>query len=340
MSDNPMGPGWAQAPNGKWYPPQGPPPQAQPGPPPGSYPQSGPPPGYPPQPGPPPGYGQPGPPKKGVNKVMVSLLACGGLFLLFVGIVAVTPKKATDTAATTATSAPTTTGAPTTTAAPGAPTTPAPAPAPTEAPTTTAAPDPAALETEFNLEALRACQASKASGKAEDVRWDKKYEAIGKDLNTLRTLAQKCLDDARAADKAAADAQAAADAKAAAERELASAQTPNVDAIVKNPDKFKGQTFVFVVDITQYDAATGSCAFRGLWDTSYHQYNFDYKGDNAIFSSGDASKDCPVLDNIDENDIVKVWAKSTGSFSYDTQIGGNTTVPSFNVLKAELLQKG
>ena len=37
--------------------------------------------------------------------------------------------------------------------------------------------------------------------------------------------------------------------------ELARAQTVNVDAIVKNPDAYKGTVFVLIVEITQYDAA-------------------------------------------------------------------------------------
>ncbi len=144
MSDNPYGPDWFKATDGKWYPPQ---------------------PGPPPMTGPPPGYRRPGPPKKGVNKVVVTMLACCGLFLLFVLIVGLTsPKKSNDTVSTATpavtapatTAAPTTSGlvvtfpsteAPTTTPTTATPTTeapttapPPPTPPPTTAPPTTAAP--------------------------------------------------------------------------------------------------------------------------------------------------------------------------------------------------------
>ncbi len=123
------------------------------------------------------------------------------------------------------------------------------------------------------------------------------------------------------------------------EAKFGSAQPPNVDAIIKNPDAVNGQLFVMVTDISQFDAATGACAFRGYWDTQEHQYNFDYAGDNAFFTSGDGFTACPVLSGIDQNDVVRVWALSKGSKSYATQIGGNTTVPEFKVLRAQIIRK-
>ena len=58
-----------------------------------------------------------------------------------------------------------------------------------------------------------------------------------------------------------------------------------------------------------------------------------------MFVSGDVDTNCPVLDGLDQDDVAKVWVRSLGSISYDTQIGGATTVPSFEVLKVEILQK-
>ncbi len=128
-------------------------------------------------------------------------------------------------------------------------------------------------------------------------------------------------------------------AQAQNDAELAGAQPVNVDAIVKDPDAFNGQVFIMVTEITQYDAATGACSFRGYWDTREHEYTFEYAGDNAIFSSGDGASNCPVLAGVDQNDVVRVWVRSEGSYSYDTQIGGNTTAPKFKVLKAEIIRK-
>ena len=67
--------------------------------------------------------------------------------------------------------------------------------------------------------------------------------------------------------------------------------------------------------------------------------DFDYRGDNASFGSG-SSGVCPALSGIDEGDTVRVWTQSLGSYSYDTQSGGNTTVPKFNVLLAQVVRKG
>ena len=133
--------------------------------------------------------------------------------------------------------------------------------------------------------------------------------------------------------------QIGACAKARIDAELASAQPVDVDGMIKNPDAYKGQVFVLVTEITQYDAATGACAFRGYWDNTDHEYSFDYAGDNALFSSGDAVSTCPVLSGIDQNDVVRVWVRSEGSTTYDTQIGGSTTAPQFDVLKAEIIRK-
>jgi hypothetical protein len=120
---------------------------------------------------------------------------------------------------------------------------------------------------------------------------------------------------------------------------IGSAQRVDVDAMIKNPDAFTGQYFTMVTEISQYDAATGTCAFRGYWDNDSHEYNYEYAGDNALFESGDGVSACPVLTGIDQNDVVRVWVRSEGSYSYDTQIGGSTTVPKFEVVKAELIRK-
>jgi hypothetical protein len=128
-------------------------------------------------------------------------------------------------------------------------------------------------------------------------------------------------------------------AQAALEAKIVSATTPEVDPIVKNPDAYRGQVFLMVAQIAQLDGATGPCSFGARWDSDAHKYNYEYKGDNARFVSGDGAKTCPVLDGIDEDDTVRLWAESTGMEHYDTQMGGRTTAPSFRVLKAEVIAK-
>jgi hypothetical protein len=96
--------------------------------------------------------------------------------------------------------------------------------------------------------------------------------------------------------------------------------------LVKNPDRYTGDRYEIWACIFQFDAATGPTAFLG--QASYKQQEFWYlNGENALFT-GDEDK----LFDFVEGDVVLVRAVSAGSFSYDTQIGGNTTVPAFEVV--------
>lgn len=106
--------------------------------------------------------------------------------------------------------------------------------------------------------------------------------------------------------------------------------------LAKDPDSQIGENFLLYGVVTQFDAATGVCIFRANSSNSDQsgRYEFDV---NAIFSSGDADSNCPVLDDIVLDDHVKIWATVQGSFSYETQIGGETTVPAFDVASIELL---
>ena len=67
--------------------------------------------------------------------------------------------------------------------------------------------------------------------------------------------------------------------------------------------------------------------------------HFDYSGDNASFVSRPAEVRAAVS-GVDQGDTIRVWTRSLGSYSYDTQSGGNTTVPKFNVLRAQVVRKG
>jgi len=98
--------------------------------------------------------------------------------------------------------------------------------------------------------------------------------------------------------------------------------------VVKSPDKYLGKTYQLWACITQFDAATGDDTFRA--DATYKKVGkYDwYDGANSLFTG-------PVwrLDDFVEDDIVVMNVVSLGSFDYDTQIGGNTTVPLFEVRK-------
>jgi hypothetical protein len=96
--------------------------------------------------------------------------------------------------------------------------------------------------------------------------------------------------------------------------------------IVKSPDRHLFKQVEIWGCITQFDAATGDDTFRA--DASYKNWKGDwwFNGDNAIFTGSKKQ-----LRRFLEDDIVWMRVSVFGSFSYDTQIGGSTTVPLFFV---------
>lgn len=186
----------------------------------------------------------------------------------------------------------------------------------------------------MSTEVDRACQEAVSAGRDPVIQYNPEWEAYFSE-EELTERAKRCVDAKFAALKASEEQQAAAQAQA----EIDNAQPVNVDEMIKNPDAFKGQVFVLVAEISQFDGATGPCSFRASWDNAPQDYSFDYAGDNAYFTSGDGESNCPVLTGIDQNDVVRLWVRSTGAYSYDTQIGGNTTAPGFDVLKASVISK-
>ncbi|OGO53566.1 MAG: hypothetical protein A2V85_08090 [Chloroflexi bacterium RBG_16_72_14] len=103
--------------------------------------------------------------------------------------------------------------------------------------------------------------------------------------------------------------------------------------VVKSPDTYMGKGYKLWACIWQFDAATGADGFLGY--ASYRREDYwALDGENAAFA-GDAAQ----LSDFVEGDIVAMSVVGLGSYSYDTQVGGNTTVPSFQVVKIKR-QKG
>lgn len=102
--------------------------------------------------------------------------------------------------------------------------------------------------------------------------------------------------------------------------------------LVKTPDSHTGKTMVVYARITQFDAATGKCIFRANISHKKMESSWEY-GENAIFRGGDGDSECPSLEGFVADDEVRITATSLGSISYETQMRGNTTVPSFHVEK-------
>ncbi len=135
-----------------------------------------------------------------------------------------------------------------------------------------------------------------------------------------------------AAEASAAAERSRAAAEAAAAQEAArldrGAYSP-IDArefalLAKTPDRYIGRKFVIYGVVTQFDAATGSDTFRANTASQPQDYQFDYDVNSVV-----EGYDSVVAANVVEDDYVTMFVSVDGSFSYDTQIGGSTTVPKF-----------
>jgi flagellar biosynthesis GTPase FlhF len=188
-------------------------------------------------------------------------------------------------------------------------------------------------------------EAAAAAVETESAEEKAAREAAEAEKKAVEEAEAKAEAERQAAEEKAAKEKAAKEKKAAAEkakREKAAAKAKinnatevsarQLSKINKNPDNFTGDVLVVYGKITQFDAATGQCIFRADISNTVMAYEWDYEY-NSMFTSGDGLSDCPKLDDVVQDDIVKMTVTSEGSFSYDTQIGGNTTVPMFKVEK-------
>lgn len=149
-------------------------------------------------------------------------------------------------------------------------------------------------------------------------------------------VATKCepYTDVVQADSNAAPEVTPEQAAAAAEerqKQIESAAFPSAHdfaLVVKDPDSHVGELFNIWGQVTQFDAATGTESFLAS-TASRNMMSYGYfDGENA-WVQGDAND----LKDLVEDDVFTATVQVVGSFSYDTQAGGNTTVPQFQVLK-------
>lgn len=102
--------------------------------------------------------------------------------------------------------------------------------------------------------------------------------------------------------------------------------------LVKDPDSAVGRKIVLFGVVTQFDAATGTRQFRA--DTGPIQLDsaYAYNQNTAV-----EARDAALVADVVEDDVVKMYVEVGGSVSYDTQIGGRTTVPGVIVNMIELV---
>jgi PASTA domain len=91
--------------------------------------------------------------------------------------------------------------------------------------------------------------------------------------------------------------------------------------IAKNPDAHIGERVIVHGRVTQFDAATGTTAFRASVDGVRQKQAYDY--DTNTMLGGDAAD----LEDIVLDDEFTAEVTVRGSLTYQTQIGGTTTVP-------------
>lgn len=101
--------------------------------------------------------------------------------------------------------------------------------------------------------------------------------------------------------------------------------------IAKDPDAHTGEAYIVYGAVTQFDSATGVDIFRANVGAKNESENYDYDT-NTILTGGGAD-----LSDLVEDDEFRAQVLVTGSFSYDTQIGGETTVPQLEVRSIKVL---
>lgn len=98
--------------------------------------------------------------------------------------------------------------------------------------------------------------------------------------------------------------------------------------IVKDPGSYKDQCFTVYGEVTQFDSATGTNGFRanvgGVQLTP--SYGFVNYPTNTVLVG-----DPTMLKDVVNQDLFTASVMVLGSYSYDTQIGGHTTVPQLQV---------
>jgi hypothetical protein len=99
--------------------------------------------------------------------------------------------------------------------------------------------------------------------------------------------------------------------------------------IVKNPDGHAGEKVIVYGAVVQFDSATGADLF--LADAGYAQD--ESPSDARTLFTGDAG----MLSDLVANDQFRAEAIVVGAESFDTQDGGNTTVPELQVTAIKIL---
>ncbi|MEV0889977.1 DUF4190 domain-containing protein [Promicromonospora sp. NPDC050262] len=101
------------------------------------------------------------------------------------------------------------------------------------------------------------------------------------------------------------------------------------ESIAKNPDEAQGRAVVVFAEVMQFDGSTGPDRF--LAGAGVDQPGSAYELETqSVFVAEEA-----LLDGVEAGDVLKIHAVVDGSFTYENQIGGASTVPALTVAKIE-----
>ncbi len=101
--------------------------------------------------------------------------------------------------------------------------------------------------------------------------------------------------------------------------------------IAKAPDLHLGERIIVYGQVTQFDSATGASGMRANVDGVIHPVRYGYADyeTNTVLAVGSA--EASLLANVVKGDLFTARVVVNGSYAYDTQIGGSTTVPQLIV---------
>ena len=112
-----------------------------------------------------------------------------------------------------------------------------------------------------------------------------------------------------------------------APKDYAAISARDFKLLAKDPDAYAGKAYTIYGYVSQFDSATGTGGFRANTGATRQKADDWYEFEQNSVLTGDED----VLAEIVEDDLFQAKVVVTGSYSYDTQIGGSTTVPSFAV---------
>ncbi len=205
--------------------------------------------------------------------------------------------------------------------------------APAPAASVAAAPSEARVPPKIITPEEKAARAEKA--RLDEQRLQAAAEARRQEGERKRQEEERKRQEAAAAAEAAEAERQRQAAEAAAAKKPSSYEdigARDFALVAKNPDQHTGKKYVLYGYVSQFDAATGDSAFRASAGADRADEWYEY--DTNVLVQADSAA---LLANVVQDDIVKMYVVGAGDFSYDTQIGGNTTVPMFKVNMIEVI---